>query len=65
MSRGVTTGSRTKAATQPPMKTTVFQVNGANMSPRAMTVPRSVTKQAPRMPLPNSVLLKPVSSMTA
>ena len=29
-----------------------------------MTVPKSLMKQAPRMPLPNSVWLKPVSSMT-
>ncbi len=49
----------------PAMNPTVRQVNGAKMSPSAMTVPRSFTKQAPRIPLPKSVLLKPVSSMTA
>jgi hypothetical protein len=33
--------------------------------PSAKTVPRSFTKQAARMILPISVLLKPVSTMTA
>ena len=30
-----------------------------------MTVPRSVMKQAPKMPFPKSVLLNPVSNITA
>ncbi len=37
----------------------------ANTMPSASTVPRSVMKQAARMILPSSVLLKPVSTITA
>ncbi len=48
-----------------PRKITVFIVNGAKMRPSATTVPRSVTKQAAKIVLPYSVLLKPNSSITA
>ncbi len=47
------------------MKTTVRSVNGAKIRPRAITVPRSFTKQAARTALPKPVLLSPSSSMTA
>jgi hypothetical protein len=61
----VTTGKRVKARRQTAANTRVRQVKGANMAPKARTVPRSVMKQAPRIPLPKSVRLSPVSSITA
>ena len=47
------------------MKISVFTVNGAKIRPSATTVPRSVIKQAARMVLPYSVVLKPNSIITA
>lgn len=58
-------GRTARTAVVTPINTRVFEVNGAKMSPQAITVPRSLIKQVPRMPLPYSLLLKPVSSMTA
>src|SRR5271156_4158834 len=46
-------------------KITVRMVNGEKMRPKAMTVPKSFTKQAARIAFPNSVLLRPSSSITA
>ncbi len=43
----------------------ILQVKGAKLNPNASTVPRSWTKQVPRIPLPNSVRLKAVSSISA
>src|SRR5574341_1446413 len=46
-------------------KTRVRRLNGEKIRPSASTVPRSLTKQAARIALPNSVMLKPSSSITA
>jgi hypothetical protein len=54
-----------KAAMLIKIKTTVRNVNGAKISPSAITVPRSFTKQAARIPFPKLVSLNPVSNMTA
>jgi hypothetical protein len=48
-----------------PTKITVLYVKGENNSPSAITVPRSLTKHEPKIPFPNSVWFKPVSSITA
>ena len=63
--RGVRYGSATKAIAATAAKATVRIVKGANSSPRAMTVPRSVMKHAARTVFPKSVLFSPNSSMTA
>src|ERR1039458_263960 len=61
---GVTNGSAPKTTTLATTKISVRMVNGAKIKPSAITVPRSFTKQAARMPLPKSVRFKPSSSMT-
>ena len=63
--RGVRKGRTTNIATLTTMKITVLIVNGEKIRPRAMTVPRSFTKQAARMAFPKSVTLNPSSNMTA
>src|ERR1039457_2059971 len=63
--QGVTNGRAAKTTTLAPTKINVRIVKGAKMRPSAITVPRSFTKQAARMPLPKSVRLRPNSSMTA
>src|ERR1700690_1138257 len=63
--QGVTYGNTAKTTTLTTMNITVFMVKGAKIRPRAMTVPRSVIKQAARIVFPNSVLFRPSSSITA
>src|SRR5271170_8254272 len=63
--RGVRNGNTKKITILATTNTTVFRVKGEKISPRAITVPRSLTKHAARMALPNSVTLKPISSITA
>ena len=46
------------------MKMSVLMVKGEKMRPNAMTVPRSLMKQAARMAFPYVVRLNPSSSMT-
>src|SRR5271170_8274866 len=58
-------GRTKKTTTLTTTKTSVRNVNGAKMSPNAMTVPKSLTKQAARMAFPKSVVLNPSSNMTA
>ena len=48
-----------------PVNATVLSVKGAKISPRAITVARSVTKQAARTVFPYPVVLIPSSSITA
>src|SRR5271163_4817756 len=62
---GVSQGRITKTTTPTPRKIKVLIVNGANMRPRATTVPRSLMKQAASTVLPYSVTLNPYSNMTA
>jgi hypothetical protein len=61
----VIVGSRVSKTPVARTKITVLKVKGENKSPSAITVPRSFTKHEPRIPFPNSVLLRPVSSITA
>ena len=61
----VSDGKTAKARTQTPIKIRVLMVKGEKISPSAITVPRSLMKQAARIDLPKSVLLNPSSSMTA
>src|ERR1035438_7661232 len=62
---GVRKGRAAKTATEVATKIRVLMVNGEKISPKAITVPRSLMKQAARMDLPYSVTLKPSSSITA
>jgi hypothetical protein len=62
---GVRNGSTIKITTLTTTKISVFIVKGEKIRPNAMTVPRSLIKQAARIAFPNSVTLKPNSSMTA
>ena len=55
----------TKTTMPTPIKMSVLSVKGAKSSPKATTVPRSVTKQAASTVLPYSVVLKPNSIITA
>ena len=54
-----------KTTTLTPMKIKVFRVKGEKISPRAITVPRSFTKQAASTAFPKSVTLNPSSNITA
>ena len=62
--RLMTSGRAATTTTVAAMNTIVLYVKGANSTPSAITVPRSLMKHAPRMPLPKPVRLKPVSSIT-
>src|ERR1035437_352048 len=62
---GVTKGRTAKTATETTTKISVLMVNGEKINPNAITVPRSLMKQAARMDLPYSATLKPSSSITA
>ena len=61
----MTNGNTTNTATDTATKTSVRSVKGEKIRPSAITVPRSLMKQAARMVLPYSVVLKPSSSITA
>src|ERR1700689_2504330 len=63
--RGVRKGRMAKTTILTAMKTNVFTVKGEKISPSAITVPRSFTKQAASTAFPKSVTLKPSSNMTA
>ena len=63
--RGVSHGSSSAARTRAPAKPAVFRVKGAKISPRAITVARSLTKQAASTILPYSLVFSPSSSITA
>ena len=52
---GVTKGKAINTMILTTTNTRVRNVNGANINPRAITVPRSFIKHAANIPLPNSV----------
>src|SRR5712691_6595828 len=62
---GVRNGRAMKMTTLVTIKINVRTVNGEKIKPRAMTVPRSFTKHAARIPFPKLVRLNPNSSITA
>ena len=61
---GVIFGNIIQTKTRIMTNSDVFHVKGANTKPSVMTVPKSVMKQAARIVLPNSPLLKPYSIIT-
>src|ERR1700691_1313957 len=63
--RGVRNGSTTKTTMETTTKISVLMVNGEKINPSAITVPRSLMKQAARIAFPYSVTLKPSSNITA
>src|SRR5580658_8969285 len=63
--RGVRNGRTAKTTTQTPTKMSVLSVKGEKINPKAMTVPRSLTKHEARIAFPYSVVLNPSSSITA
>jgi len=62
---GVRNGRPMNTTTETTRKISVFMVNGEKINPSAITVPRSLMKQAARIALPYSVTLNPSSSITA
>src|SRR5438105_137980 len=62
---GVRNGRTIKTRMLAMINTNVRMVNGEKIKPSAITVPRSFTKHAARIPLPKVVRLNPNSSMTA